>query len=242
MSLKIKETNLKIEFLNINGDPKLDPEIKPIKLSRDSKHKPPSYCLPWVEANRYTIQIKSNANYVIKKSRNTIEAWAEHGEKKSALNLLLDVPTGVSFVPLNVHEAMGKKISVGVSPAFSSPWQRQKGQSVTLKIGICWWTPPGWGLFFTSAVHRNPEFRVIEGFVRTDRWHRDIPIIIEPLVKEIHIKKFSVIANALIVPAEDIELKDVGGDLEKKKELIHQISRKRTRPSIYKDLVLGKKK
>ena len=59
-------TYLKIEFVNLNEDPGLDPEVKETPLSKDSKHKPPSYCLPWVEATRYSIQIKSNEENFIR--------------------------------------------------------------------------------------------------------------------------------------------------------------------------------
>jgi len=234
---------LKIEFLNVNNDPKLNPEIKPLKLSRDSKNKPPSYCLPWVEAARYSIQLKSNANYVIKKTKDGIEGWIEHGKRKvAAENIFASVPEGVSFVPFHGEEYLGKKITVSQTPGFSSPWQRKMSHSLTLKLGICWWSPPGWGLFLTSAIHRNEEYRIVEGMVRTDLWHRDIPVIVRPLKKEIRIPKFSPVASLLVIPVEDIKLIPVVDDQKKTTELINQISKKRLNPSIYKALVRSKKK
>ena len=234
---------MRVEFLNLNGDPKCDPEIKLLPLSQDEHRKPPSYCLPWVEAARYSIQLKSNEEYVIRKGEDFIDAWAlRDGKKFQPTELWLDVPREMSFVPKNSTEAMEKKVQLTQSPSFSSPWQRSHHHSVTLKLGIYWWTPPGWGLFFTSAIHRNEGFRVVEGFVRTDQWHRDIPIVIQPLVKEVRIPKYAAVATALLLPAEDLELSALENDLEKIGEVVKQVSQKRLNAHIYKKMVLPKKK
>lgn len=234
---------MRVEFLNLNDDSRCDPEIKPVPLSQDEHRKPPSYCLPWVEAARYSVVLKSNEEYVIRKGEAGIDAWAiRDGKKLQPSELWMDVPEGMSFVPKNSTEAMEKKVKLTESPSFSSPWQRSHHHSVTLKLGIYWWTPPGWGLFFTSAVHRNEEFRVVEGFVRTDKWHRDIPIVIQPLVEEVRIAQYSPIASALLLPAEDLELVSVQGDVEKISEIVKQVSQKRLNTHIYKKLVLPKKK
>lgn len=232
---------LRIEFLNVTGDPRLDPEIKPIRLSKDSKNMPPAFCLPWVEAMAYSLQIKSNEHYVIKKSKAKITAWIEEGGKKiPQKNLYVEVPQGLKFVPRNDEEYLDKKIRVSYSPSFSSPWQRRNTHSITLKVGICWWTPPGWGLFFTSAPHQNEEFRVVEGFVRTDLWHRDIPMVIRPLKEKITIPKYRVLASALALPVQTPVLQRLGFEKDKITELVKQISQKRVSRSIYKKLVLKK--
>lgn len=232
---------MKIEFINLNEDPRLDPEIKEIPLSKDAKNRPPSYCLPWVEATRYSIQIKSNEEYVIQKKKNSIVAWVKRGGKKIPMtDIWLKVPEGISFVPKNATEAMEKKIQISRSPFISSPWQLKYRHSITLKLGIYWWTPPGWGLFFTSAIHRNENFRVVEGFVRTDIWHRDIPIVIQPLLKEVRVPKFSIVASAFLVPAQELHLANVTGDKGKIQEVIKQVSRKRLDTHIYKNLILPK--
>jgi hypothetical protein len=238
----IRRLLLKVEFLNLNDDSKLDPEIKKIPLSKDSKNKPPAYCLPWVEAARFSIQIKSNENYLIRKTSKGIEAWVQRGGKKIPFaSYYLKVPEGMSFVPRDPSEHFEKKIRVSYTPAFSSPWQKKQAHSITLKTGICWWTPPGWGLFVISAVHRNEGFRIVEGMVRTDLWHRDIPILVQPLQGEIKIPKYSILASALLVAAEDPELQGLKKSEEKVRELIGQINLKRTNPSIYKKLVLPRK-
>lgn len=239
---KIPDRNgagLKVEYLNLNGDPELDPEIKEVPLSRDSKSKPPSYCLPWVEASRYSIQLKANATYVIRKKNNHIEAYAEeNGKIQPIKTTIIPVPEDMPFVPRNEQEHFSRKIHTAPSPSFSSPWQREQGHSVTLKLGVCWWTPPGWGMLFTSAIHRNEDFRVVEGMVRTDLWHKDIPIVIQPLVSELRITKGSVIASALLIKAEPIQLQAADDPEKKIRELIKQINLKRIRPSIYKELVV----
>lgn len=233
---------MRVEFLNLNDDPKCDPEVKLVPLSQGEHHKPPSYCLPWIEATRYSIQLKSNEEYILKKGKDFIDAWAvRDGKKFQPTRLWMDVSPGMSFVPKNSTEAMEKKIHLSESPSFSSPWQRSHHHSVTLKLGIYWWTPPGWGIFFTSAVHRNEGFRVVEGFVRTDKWHRDIPIVVQPLEKEVRIPKYSVIASAILLPAEDIELVSAEKDSEKIGEIVQQVSKKRLNTHIYKKLVLPKK-
>ncbi|MFO1463834.1 MAG: hypothetical protein U1F66_08640 [bacterium] len=154
-------------------------------------------------------------------------------------DLVMDVPKDLSFVAKDASERERGKVSIGHTPAFSSPWQREHAHSVTLKLGICWWTPPGWGIFITSAVHRNEDFRIVEGFARTDLWHRDLPVIVQPLVPEIKIPKYSVIASALLLPAEDIELVRFQADEhpERVTELVNQISSKRLNESFYKILV-----
>ena len=234
---------MKIEFINLNRDSRLDPEIKIIPLSQDGKNKPPSYCLPWVEASRYSIQIKANEDYVIQKKEKSIDAWAERGGKKMPLSdLWIDLPEGMAVVPKNPQEHFEKKVHLSQSPSFSSPWQRKHHHSVTLKLGIYWWTPSGYGLFFTSAIHRNEEFRVVEGLVRSDLWHRDVPIVIQPLVKEVRIAKYSIVATAILVPAEDLELSASSEDSQKMTELMKQVSQKRLQPSIYKKLTLPKKR
>jgi len=233
---------MRIEFINFNEDPLLDPEVKQVPLSRDSKGKPPSYCLPWVEASRYSIQIKSNEDYVIHKMEDRVEAWVlREGKEIPSSNLWLDVPEGMGFVPKSEEELKKKKIHLGFSPAFSSPWQRKRSHSVTLKLGIYWWTEPGWGLFFTSAVHRNEEFRIVEGLVQTDRWHRDIPIVVEPLVEKVHIPKYSVVASVLAIRLEDLELVSVRNDPAKVSQIVNQVSLKRVKNSIYKSLAQLKK-
>ena len=230
---------MKIEFINLNADSALDPEIKTVPLSEDSKNKPPSFCLPWVEAARYSIQIKANEDYVIRKGKKSLDAWADRGGNKLPLSdLNLEVPQGMNLVPKNDKEYLEKKMHVSQSPSFSSPWQRKRHHSVTLKVGIYWWTPPGWGLFISSAVHRNEEFRVVEGFVRTDLWHRDIPLVILPLTPEIRIKKYSILASALLVPAQDIQLASASGDPKRIQEIVEQVNKKRMKPHIYKKLVL----
>jgi hypothetical protein len=232
---------LKVEFINFNNDPDLDPEIMQVPLSKDSKNKPPSYCLPWVEAARYSIQLKSNEEYIIHKKKSKIEAWiVRNGKELPASSLWMSPPEDMGFVPKNDEEIKKKKIHLGFSPSFSSPWQRKRSHSITLKLGIYWWTPPGWGMFFTSAVHRNENFRIVEGFVRTDLWHRDIPIVLQPLVKEVHIPKYTVVASVLVIPIEDIELCSVAGDKQKIIQLVNQVSLKRINNSIYKDLVKPK--
>lgn len=234
---------MKVEFINFNKDPKLDPEVKLVPLSTDSKNQPPSYCLPWTAASRYSIQLKSNADYVIRKGEHYIEAWAEERGKKLPLSSLwLSVPDGMGFVPKQEAELKENKIHLSRSPAFSSPWQQKQAHSVTLKLGIYWWTPPGWALFFTSAVHRNESFRVVEGFVETDKWHRDIPIVVQPLVEELRIPKYSVVASVLVVPIEDIQLYSAAEDQSKILELVKQVSQKRLNPSIYKKIVQKNKK
>ncbi len=79
----------------------------------------------------------------------------------------------------------------------------------------------------------------MEGFARTDLWHRDLPVIVQPLVPEIKIPKYSVIASALLLPAEDIELVRFQADEhpERVAELVNQISSKRLNESFYKILV-----
>ncbi len=227
-----------IEFLNLNEDPKLDPEIRPVALSQDGKSKPPSYCLPWVEASRYSIQLKSNEEYVIQKGKKSLDAWVvRDGKRIPPADIWAKVPEGTSFVPKNATEAMEKKIHLSQSPSFSSPWQRKTFHSVTLKLGIYWWTPPGWGLFFTTAIHRNEAFRVVEGFVRTDLWHRDVPIVIQPLIEEVRIPKYSPVASVIPVSAEEIQLVKKTDGL---KEIVEQMSKKRLNPHIYKKLVLKK--
>jgi hypothetical protein len=234
---------MKIEYINLNQDPKLNPEVKLIPLSSDSKNMPPSYCLPWVEAARYSIQLKANEHYVIRKGKGTLDAWAERDGKKLPLSdIWVDLPKGLSVIPKEAKEALEKKVHLSQSPSFSSPWQRKHLHSVTLKLGVYWWTPPGWGLFFTSAIHRNEEFRVVEGMVRTDLWHRDIPVVIQPLVKEVRIPKYSPIASLLMVPAEDIELVSLSTDSERMKEVLHQVTKKRLNRSIYKKLVLNERR
>jgi hypothetical protein len=233
---------MKIEFINLNQDPKADPEVKPIPLSGDSQNMPPAHCLPWVEAARYSIQLKANEEYVIRKSGGVLDAWAVRDGKKLPLkDIWVDLPPGAPFVPKDQKEVSEKKVHLSQSPSFSSPWQRKHLHSVTLKLGVYWWTPPGWGLFFTSAIHRNEEFRIVEGLVRTDLWHRDIPVIVQPLVEEVRIPKYSVVATLLPVQAEDIELVAQSSDSEKMKEVFEQVSQKRKDRSIYKKIVLPKK-
>jgi len=240
-SLKVEFSKMKVEFVNFNDDSQLDPEIKEVPLSTDSVNQPPPYCLPWIEANRYSIQLKANFEYWIRKSKDKIEACAvKDGKVLPIQDIYAEVPEGTSFVAKDEAEKRERKISVGHTPSFSSPWQSQKAHSVTLKLGISWWTPPGWGMFFTSAIHRNETFRVVEGFVRTDLWHRDVPIIIQPLKGEIKIPKYSVLATALVLPVEDHQLVNAGNDQNKLKELSHQISSKRLNASFYKILVDAK--
>lgn len=234
---------MRIEFLNINNDAKLDPEIKAVALSQSSESKPPSYCLPWVEATRCSIQLKANFEYWIRKGDRGIEACAvSEGKPLPVQELWLEVPGDLSFVPKDDYEKENRVISVGHTPAFSSPWQSQQAHSITLKLGICWWTPPGWGLLITSAVHRNEDFRVVEGFVRTDLWHRDIPVIIQPLVPELKLQKYSVIASALLLPVENLDLApfQASEHPERVSELVGQISSKRLNESYYKILVSEK--
>lgn len=232
---------MKIEFLNLNGDPSLDPEVKILPLSEDEEKKPPSYCLPWIEASRYSIQLKANQDYVIQAGGEALEAWAEEEGKRLPLSdLWMEVPEGKSFVPKSPEEAFGKKVHLSQSPSYSSPWQREKAHSVTLKLGIYWWTPPGWGLFVTSAVHRNEDFRIVEGFVRTDLWHRDIPILVRPLKDEVRIRKGSPVATAIPVFAEDLELKPAEDEPAKREEILRQSDKKRLDHGIYKKL-LGRK-
>jgi len=233
---------MQVEFLNLNDDPLLDPEVKPVVLSQDSKRMPPSYCLPWVEASRYSIQLKSNADYVLRKTPNSIEAWVlQEGKRIPYQDFTIPVPEGMPFVPKSDEEALEKKVRVSRSPSFSSPWQQKHRHSMTLKLGIYWWTPPEWGLFFTSAVHRNEEFRVVEGMVRTDIWHRDVPVVIQPLVEEVRIPKYSVIASAILVSSQDIQLVPSSQDEPKRREVIDQVSKKRLRGDIYKRLLRKKK-
>ena len=228
---------MKVEFLNLNEDATLDPEIKPLNLSQDGENKPPAYCLPWIEASRYSIQLKANQDYVIRILPEGLDAWAEKEGKKLPLHdLWMDVPPGQGFVPKSPEEAFGKKVHLSQSPSYSSPWQREQAHSVTLKLGIYWWTPPGWGLFLTSAVHRNEDFRIVEGFVRTDLWHRDIPILVRPLKEEVRIRKGSVIASALLVSAEDLSLVSVD-DPERRKEIVQQSDKKRLDHGVYKKLL-----
>lgn len=153
--------------------------------------------------------------------------------------LFTHVPPGVAYFAKNQKEEKGRVVSLGESPSFSSPWQRKSAHSVTLKLGISWWTPPGWGLFFTSAVHRNEDFRIAEGFVRTDLWHRDIPIVVQPLREEIRIPKYSVVASALAVLAEGVELLSAQNKEEKIGEIALQTSYKRMSQHYYKALVRG---
>ncbi|HKY62353.1 MAG TPA: hypothetical protein VJR29_02950 [bacterium] len=229
---------MKIEFLNLNGDSALDPEIKTLNLSQDGERKPPSYCLPWVEASRYSIQLKSNEDYVIRRTNTGLDAWAEREGKKMPLSdLWLPLPAGAGLIPKSPEEAFERKVHLSQSPSYSSPWQREQGHSVTLKLGIYWWTPPGWGLFIVSAVHRNDDFRIEEGFVRTDLWHRDIPIVLNPLKEEVRLRKGAVIASALPVLAEDFELVPVEHEDARKKEIIEQVNQKRLNASIYKKLL-----
>lgn len=231
-----------IEFWNLNDDPACDPQILTLELSQDGQNKPPSYCLPWVESSRVSIQLKANADYVIEKKSGKITGWIEAaGKPLPEKSIYLPVPEGQEFAPLDDEEYLQKKIRVSYSPHFSSPWQEQKAHSLTLKLGICWWTPPGWGLFVTSAIHRNDSFRVVEGFVRTDLWHRDLPILIRPLQEQVKIPKYSVVASVVPCPAEEIRLVPAIDREAKARELTEQISKKRVRPSIYKDMVLKKK-
>jgi hypothetical protein len=232
---------IQIEFINFNEDVALNPEVKPVTLSQDSKGMPPSFCLPWVEATRYSLQIKSNQEYWIRKGEKNVEACVViDGKPQPASHVFAPLPKEVAFLPKSEEEARGHKIDLSYSPAFSSPWQSARVHSVTLKMGICWWTPPGWGLLFASAVHRNEDFRIIEGFVRTDLWHRDIPIVVQPLRDEIRIPKYGVVASAWPVKAEDLELKVVERTPERLQEVADQTSKKRIDKGIYKKLVLPK--
>lgn len=230
---------MKVEFINFNDDPQLDPEIKPIRLSQDSKNMPPAYCLPWVQASLYSIQIKSNFDYWIRKnSKGPIEACAmKDGKILPIQDIYAQMPAGVNFIPKNEDEKKSNKIHLSRSPAFSGPWQKKQAHSITLKLGISWWTPPGWGLFICSAVHRNEALRVIEGYVRTDLWHRDIPIIIQPISQEVKIAKYSILASALLVKAEELELVK-STDQGKMQDLANNISQKRLSHDIYKRMVL----
>jgi len=234
---------MKVEFINFNDDPLLDPEIKKKALSMDSKNKPPSYCMPWVEATRYSIQLKANFEYWIRKSQDQIEACAvQDGKAIPVPEIYASVPEGISYNAKDETEKKERKLSVGHTPAFSSLWQSKTGHSVTLKLGIGWWTSPGWGMFFTSAVHRNENFRIVEGFVRTDLWHRDIPILVQPIEKDIKIPKYSVLASAVLMSAEDLELSPAQDREQKITELAYQTSFKRINPSYYKILLASKDK
>src|SRR4030095_1278194 len=209
----------------------------------DSKNMPPSYCLPWVEAARYSVQIKSNQEYWVRKGKENVEACAYiDGKIVNCSEVFAPMSREVPFLPKDEEEAKTRRLRLSYSPAFSSPWQAKRVHSVTLKMGICWWTPPGWGLFFTSAIHRNEEFRIVEGFVRTDLWHRDIPILVEPLVQEIKIKKYSVVASALFLHAEDIQLVSAAGDPKKMVQIANQTSLKRIDRGLYKKIVKKKEK
>jgi hypothetical protein len=177
---------------------------------------------------------------VIHKGKPGSKPGSFEGKEIPASNLWLEVPEGMGFVP-KMKRRSKKKIHLGFSPAFSSPWQRNRSHSITLKLGIYWWTEPGWGLFFTSAVHRNEAFRIVEGLVQTDRWHRDIPIVVEPLVERIQIPKYSIVASVLAVRLEDIELVSVRNDPAKISQIVNQVSLKRVKNSIYKSLAKSKK-
>jgi len=234
---------MEIEFLNCNQDSRLDPEIKAVALSRDAKNRPPAFCLPWVEAARYSIQLKANHEYWIRKRPRRIEACAVvKGKPIPVQELFGEVPEGASYFAEGEVEKKQRKVSLGQSPGFSSPWQSRHAHSVTLKLGISWWTPPGWGLFFTSAVHRNEEFRVVEGFVRSDLWHRDVPIVIQPLAGEVRIPKYSVVASAFLLSAEAPSVRASANPGERMKEIAVQTSYKRMSQHYYKALVLGGKK
>ncbi|MCE9625026.1 MAG: hypothetical protein K8R69_06180 [Deltaproteobacteria bacterium] len=201
---------------------------------------PPSYCLPWVEAARFSIQLKANEEYVVQKGKKSIKAWIlQDGKKIPDKKIWLKVPEKSRFLSTDPEEIAEHKMGISKTPAFSSPWQRKQAHSVTLKLGICWYTPPGYGMFFSSAVHKNEQFRVVEGFVRTDQWNKDVPIIIRPLVEEVHIPKYSVVASAFVVPIEDIELASVADDPKKISAVIKQTSLKRLSMDIYKQWFKG---
>ncbi|MCC6272207.1 MAG: hypothetical protein IT572_01965 [Deltaproteobacteria bacterium] len=229
---------MKIEFINFNQDPRLEPEVKQVSMSRDKKGKPPSYCLPWVEATKYCVQVKANENYLIRSGPGKIEAFIfREGQEIPFHDIFIDIPPEIDFIPKDSREAETHQIHVSRTPSFSSPWQKKNCHSVTLKLGIAWWTPPKIALFFTSAPHRNEGFRIVEGLVRTDLWHRDIPIVVRPLEKEIFIQKYSVVAAAIPVPVDDLELKSAGEEKARFAEFAYQTTRKRLRSSVYKELV-----
>jgi len=233
---------VQIGFINFNEDPALDPVIRKIRLSNDGKNQPPSHCLPWVEAARYSIELKANYDYHLEKDGTTLHAWVDSEQGPIPhREIQIKIPEDLDFVPKDAGEVEHRQIPLSKTPAFSSPWQKKSGDSITLKMGICWWTPPGWGLFFGSAIHRNEEFRVVEGYVRTDLWHRDVPLVVQPLVAQVKIKKYSTIACLWLVPAEEIELVSFAGDRDRMKELVHNISMKRIRPHVYKEKVLKKR-
>ena len=232
-----------VTFINFNEDVRLDPEIKTVPLSRDAKSQTPAFCLPWVEAYRYSIQLKANHDYWIRKDSDGIHAVAvENGSPLPSAELFADVPEGIGYLSRGPYEEKNRKLSLGTTPSFSSPWQEKNAHSITLKLGISWWTPPGWGLFFCSPVHGGESFRVVEGYVRTDEWHRDIPILIQPMMEEIRIPKYSVVASALLLPAEDLQLIPAKDCEQKVGELALQTSLKRMSPSIYKGMLLGGRK
>lgn len=232
---------MEIEYYNFNHDPLCDPEIRPVKMSIERNQMPPTFCLPWVQSSEYCIQIKANADYKIKKKNNVIEANITLNElTREKHYILVDIPENVKFLPANKEEMSHRVMPLSITPSFSSPWQKEKAENITIKTGICWWTPPETGLLFCSPIHQKNDFKIVEGFVRTDLWHRDIPIIVEPFEDQITIKKYSIIASAYLVQAKPILLKNVTSDKKKKEEVIKQINQKRINPSIYKKLVLQK--
>jgi len=231
---------VEVEFINFNGDESLNPEIKKIPLSNDSQAKPPAYCLPWVEASRYSIQIRSNAHYIIEKGKDKVEAWIEEeGKKFPYRELWIKIPKDMG---LDDSQESMERVRLSRTPSYSSPWQEKRVHSVTLKMGIGWWTKPGWGMFFGSAIHRNEDFRIVEGMVRTDLWHKDVPIVVMPLKDRVVIPKHSVIASAWLIPAEDIQLVHAKKDGQKLRQLIKQILMKGLEPSYYKEIAGIKKK
>lgn len=235
---------MKVEFINFNRDPKLDPQLQSIPLSEDSVNKPPAYCLPFVQAMDFAIQLKANHHYKVRRRGGRIEACVlAGGEVVEPPELFIEMPEDVSFLPRNEDESKNHRLRLSEALNFSSPWQEKRAHSVTLKLGICWWTPPGWAMFFCSPTHRTLNYKVTEGLVRTDLWHRDIPVLIEPLSdEEVDIPKYSVVASALLVPVDGPELVSAQGDPAKLEEIALQTSQKRARKSIYKELVLKKRK
>ncbi|MDX1387439.1 MAG: hypothetical protein R3257_07610, partial [bacterium] len=72
---------MKVEFINFNQDPKLDPQVQSIPLSDDSENMPPAYCLPFVQAMDFAIQLKANHHYKVRRRGGRIEACVLEGDE-----------------------------------------------------------------------------------------------------------------------------------------------------------------
>ena len=216
--------HVRVDFLNCSDDPKLDPVVVHRQLSNDGTRLPPSFCLPWVEASRHVILLKSNFEYRVRKSGSSIAAYVDRGDR------------AVRTVSVRARSG-DRQAFVSETPYFSSPWQQRMRHSVTLKLGICWWTPPGWGLLFMSPPGADGRFSVVDGFVRTDLWHCDVPIVVHPSTRSLRLPKYSIVAAAIPVYGDHLDLGAVADRPAKLATVRSQMLMKAHDHGVYKQLL-----